>query len=241
MNTDNSAINNLGEQAAQAKKEVNDLTAAVKINNAETEKVTASFQLATASLQQSKDSLAELSKKYEILTRTQSDNTKQAKDLNTQIGKVSATIAEQEKKVSKSREVFDLHKKASEALSSSFNKLKDTSGSFGEALGQAASGFETLKSGLYIAKVGFQGMGAAIKATGFGLLVLAINLVIEKIQQSKPIMDMITGVIAGIGAVVNVVKDAIWDMATNIGKIGDFFHHPMDSIQNSVIPWLPPQ
>ncbi len=182
----------------------------------------------TASLQQNKVSLAGLLVQYDTLTKAQGDNAKGTKDLNTQIGQLSATVADQEKKLSKSREVFDFHKASTDQLKTSFESLKGSAGGFSDVLENSVKGFSSLKSGLSIAKTGLQGVGSAVKATGFGLLVTVLESVTEYFTKTKEGSQKLQQILAAVGVVI----DGLQITTAGLGKIFiDAFTHPIESLK----------
>lgn len=179
-------------------------------------------------LQENRDLMASLLKQYDALTNTESDHSANVKALNTQIGALSNVIAGQAEKLAKSREVFDAHKATVNALGSGFDKLKGVSGMFGPSLQEAAEGFNALKSGLDIVKTGFNSVGDAIKTTGFGLLVLVLQSVIDYFTKTTEGSKILKGAISAIGKVVEIIHDTF----AGLGKtIIDAVSHPIESIQ----------
>jgi hypothetical protein len=179
-------------------------------------------------LQQNQDLMAALLKQYDSLSKSEGNHSDNVKALNTQIGTLSNTITNQVAAVSKSREVFDVHKATLNALGSSFNKLKGVSGTFGPSLQDAAKGFEALKSGLSVVRTGFTSVGAAIKTTGFGLLVLVLQSVVDYFTKTAKGGKVLEGIISSVGKVVEMVNKAF-------GSLGEFIigavTHPIDSLK----------
>ena len=180
------------------------------------------------SLAENKDKMAGLLSKYDELSRAEGDSSAKAKELNTQIGTLTNTITEQEEKLKKSREVFDVHKGTTEALTSSFNKLKGVSGTFGPSLEEAAKGFEALKTGLSVVKTGFTSVGGAIKATGFGLLVLLLDTLIEHFTKTTEGSKQLKGAISAIGKVMEIIKKGVNGLKK---AFIDAVTHPVESIK----------
>lgn len=179
-------------------------------------------------LKQNQDLMVALLQTYNEVSKSQGDHSKNVKALNIQIGTLSNTITGQVEKLNKSREIFDAHKATVNALGGSFDKLKDVSGIFGPSLQEAAKGFEALKSGLDIVKTGFTSVGAAIKTTGFGLLVLVLQSVVDYFTRTTEGSKTLKGAISAIGVVVEVIHKAF----AGLGKIiVDAVSHPVESIQ----------
>jgi hypothetical protein len=179
-------------------------------------------------LQQNQDLMAALLKQYDSLSKSEGDHSNNVKALNTQIGTLSNTITNQVAAVSKSREVFDVHKATLNALGSSFDKLKGVSGTFGPSLQDAAKGFESLKSGLSVVRTGFTSVGAAIKTTGFGLLVLVLQSVVDYFTKTAKGGKVLKGIISGVGKVVEMVNKVFGSLRESII---DAVTHPIDSLK----------
>ena len=180
------------------------------------------------SLVQNKEALQGLLEKYDAISRAQGDNSKSAKALNQQIGTLSNAIKTQEKKVEESRKVFDVHTSTNNALKSSFDKLKNVPGDFGPSLKEAAEGFESLKTGLSAVKTGFTSVGEAIKTTGFGLLVLVLQSLVDYFTKTKEGSAKLRGAISAVGKVIEIIHQAF----AAFGKIMvDAVSHPVQSIK----------
>lgn len=201
---------------------------ALKETTARIDANTKSLNSARNSLQQNKGFLEALKAQYDELSKSQGANSKEAKALNIQIGTLSNTIAQQEEKLEKSRKVFDLHSETNKTFTESFNKLKLVSGDFGPSLASAAEGFNAMKSGLSAVKTGFQSVGGAIKTTGFGLLVLVLQSVVEYFTNTTEGAKKLKNIISAVGAVVKIFKEGL----SSLGKIIiDAFSNPVDSIK----------
>lgn len=79
----------------------------------------------------------------------------------------------------------------------------------------------------------------ALAATGIGLIIIAIALLIGYFKTFDPIVDKIEQAIAGMGAAVRVVQQALADFLTGItsvgdaiSKLGNFLAHPIDSLKS---------
>lgn len=216
------AYQDVATQVRVAKDAIKEITAQIDEN-------IKSLNLSKNSLQQNKGFLQALMAQYDELSKSQGNNSKEVKALNIQIGTLSNTIANQEEKLTKSRQVFDAHKSTNEAFKESFDKLNKVSGNFGPSLQEASEGFNALKSGLETVKTGFQSVGSAIKTTGFGLLVLVLQSLFEYFTKNAKGIKQLKGGLAVVGLVVENVKGAF----QSLGKfIVDAVSHPIDSIKN---------
>ncbi|MCJ8208664.1 hypothetical protein MUY27_03025 [Mucilaginibacter sp. RS28] len=142
-------------------------------------------------------------------------------DFNTATEKGDETIA-------KSSETFDFHKKTIEAFESSFDKLKESNEEFGPALESVTKGFNAMKGGLEVVKYGFNGVGAAIKATGFGLLVLVLQSLTEWLTKSTKGQKVLKVVLGEVSKVVKIVEDVFVSLGGTIAKT---IIHPTDTIK----------
>jgi hypothetical protein len=216
------AYQDVAVQVRLAKDSIKEITAQIDEN-------IKSLNLSKNSLQQNKGFLQALMAQYDELSKSQGNNSKEVKALNIQIGTLSNTIADQEEKVEKSRKVFDVHKSTNEALKSSLDKLKESNKEFGPTIEEVSKGFNAMKTGLSAVKTGFQSVGGAIKTTGFGLLVLVLQSLVEYFTKNAKGIKQLKGFMAAIGLVVEKVKKGFQ-------SLGEFIvnavTHPVDSIKN---------
>jgi predicted nucleic acid-binding Zn-ribbon protein len=208
---------------------IQDTGNAIKAFNDQIAKNAEMLKAATESVQTHKVTLTTLNAQYTSLTKTQNDNSTTTQSLSLQISQFSATIVDQEKKLAKSKETFDFHAKAVEALKSSFDKIKGAAGDFAPALEDVSKGFNAMKDGLSVVKTGFQGVGSAIAATGFGLLVIILQSVTEWLTKSEKGQRVLTAALKDISKVVEVVKGVFMDLG---GAIAKAIIHPVDTIKS---------
>ena len=183
---------------------------------------------ANNTLKQNKDQMVSLLQQHKNLSKSAGNHSEQVKALNTQIVTLSGTITGQVTKLTKSKGAFDVHKATIDLLSSSFDKLKGVSGTFGPSLEDAAKGFSALRSGLSIVETGFTSVGGAIKATGFGTLALILQSVIDYFTQTTEGSAILRGAISAVGVVVNTITSAF----ATLGKfIVNAVTHPVESLK----------
>jgi hypothetical protein len=196
-----------------------------------TDEINKGMQALTAysgSAQQNIALLAALTMAYNRLTQTQSASTGLVQQLQVNIVSLTNVVSSQTAAVTKSKEAFDFHKGSVDTFKSSFDKLKEGAGSFGPVLGSVSSGFNAMKTGLEVVKAGFQGVGGAIKATGFGLLVLVLQSVTEYFTNTTEGSKKLRGGLAAIGQVVEKVNSVF----ASLGKfIIDAVSSPVESIK----------
>ncbi len=179
-------------------------------------------------LQQNKDALDALLQKYRAISNEQGDNSRKAKELNTQIGILSNTITHQNAKLEESRKIFDRQKATTEALKTSFDKLKNVSGDFGPSLKEAAEGFDYLKTGLSAVKTGFTSINEAIKTSAFGLLMITLQSIVSYLTQTTEGNKILKGAISAVGIVVEKVNKLIHAFGAIMLNA---FMHPVDTIK----------
>lgn len=183
---------------------------------------------AKGSVVQNKAVLADLQAQYDALSKSQNVNTTQSAGLKTQIDQLSKTIADQETQITKSAKAFDFHKGVADSFKSSMETLKKQAGTFGPELEHVTKGFNVLKTGVDVVKTGFQGVGGAIKATGFGLLVLVLESLAEYFTKNNKGIAQLRGGLAAVGVVVEKVKGFF----AKFGEaIMDVFSHPVVSLK----------
>jgi len=171
-------------------------------------------------------------KQYDQLSKSEGAHSANVKSLNVQVGTLTNTLGKQAEDLTKNGKAFDAHKATMDALKSSFDKIKGVSGEFGPSLEEAAKGFESLKSGLDIVKTGFTSVGAAIKTTGFGLLVLVLQSVVEYFTKTTEGSKMLRGAISAVGVIVEKV--------TSVFKsLGEFIIHAVTHPVESLCTLLP--
>ncbi|MDR6944693.1 hypothetical protein [Mucilaginibacter pocheonensis] len=190
------------------------------------------------SAQQNIALLAALTMAYNRLTQSQGVSTALVQQLQVNIVSLTNVVGSQTAAVTKSKEAFDFHKGSVNAFKSSFDKLKEGAGSFGPVLGSVSSGFNAMKTGLEVVKTGFQSVGGAIKATGFGLLVLVLQSVAEYLTNTTEGSKRLRGALAAIGVVVEKVNsvfaslgkfiiNAVFSPVESIKKLGNvIWHYP---------------
>ncbi|WP_158824735.1 hypothetical protein [Mucilaginibacter lacusdianchii] len=205
----------VAQQTLEAESEQLDLnTKALKLNN--------------GSLEQNEAFLESLTNQYNRVAQAKGNDAEEAKKLNNLIGNLSSTIEGQKAKLEESRKVFDFHKGSVDALKGSFNDIKENAGEFAPELKSVANGFNVMKDGLSVIKTGFQGVGGAIKATGFGLLVMVLQSVVEYFTQTTDGTKKLKQILAGLKVVVDTVKNGFSSMGRLI--IGAF-DHPVESLK----------
>ena len=78
----------------------------------------------------------------------------------------------------------------------------------------------------------------ALAATGIGLIIAAVVLLIGYLRTFDPIVDKVEQAFAGLSAAIRVVQQIIWDIISSFSdlgkmaeKLGDFFEDPIGAIE----------
>ncbi|MBD1394605.1 hypothetical protein [Mucilaginibacter glaciei] len=201
---------------------------ALKSNNEQIDKNTRMLDMAKGSFEKNKALLESLKAQYVDLTSSQGDNVTGASKLNNQIALLGKTVDDQGKKLEKSREVFDFHKKSIEAVEDSYKDLYSGAGDFAPVLDSVSKGFNAMKDGLDVAKTGLRSVGSALKATGFGLLVLVLESITEYFTKDKIGIKRFQGILAAVGVVVDEINGAFLSLGRSIV---DALYSPGDTIK----------
>jgi len=151
------------------------------------------------------------------------------KELQSGTGAATTALNQQASAVTTNKTKFDAHKATMDLLKTSFDKIKDVSGIFGPSLQEAAKGFDLMKNGLALVEGGFKGVGAAIKADGFGVLLNILQMLFDNFVQSSNGAGMLKGVISAIGVIVNTVTTIFHSLMDGIINA---FSHPIDTLKS---------
>jgi septal ring factor EnvC (AmiA/AmiB activator) len=191
------------------------------------------------SIEENKKAVASLEQVYDTLQKSHRVSSKQLAVLREDIDLLTQNIQDQEKAIAASAKAFDFQKGSIDQLKSAFDKLKTSNKDFGPVLEDVTKGFNMMKDGLDVVKTGFTGVGAAIKATGFGLLVLVLQSVTEYFTKTTEGAKKLKGGIAAISLVIKTVKETVSKILSAIGKdIADAVSHPAETVKkvwNAVI------
>jgi len=239
LNTLTGGQGELGKIFREFNKNIKDSTVSIqkieevlKRANLQFDKNVSVLNLTDGSMRQNKLVLNGLLEQYELLSKEQGDHTKGLQALNLKIGELSNTIEKQENKLAKSREVFDAHNESINFLGTSMDTLGSKAGEFGpefsDMLTDASGGFNAMKSGISAVSTGFNGIGAALKTTGFGLLVVVLQSIVEYFTSTTEGADKFKKILAAVTTTINIVKNTV-------GKFGgvfvDAFLHPIDTVE----------
>jgi hypothetical protein len=191
------------------------------------------LNLTNGSMRQNKAVLNGLLEQYELLSKEQGDHTKGLQALNLKIGELSNTIETQENKLTKNRKVFDAHKVSIDYLRTSMDTLGSKAGELGpefsDMLTDVSGGFNAMKSGLSAVKTGFSGVGAALKTTGFGLLVIVLQSIVEYFTSTKEGADKFKKILAAVTTTINIVKETVGKFG---GVLVNAFLQPVNTIKS---------
>ncbi len=100
-------------------------------------------------------------------------------------------------------------------------------------LDETAKGTQKVGAGLKASgkagAIGFKAIGAAIAATGIGLLVQIVATLIQKFTENKKVAEALEVVFAGIGAVINTIFEVVEPLGD---VLMNAFNNPMETIKN---------
>ncbi|QKJ28482.1 hypothetical protein HQ865_01470 [Mucilaginibacter mali] len=209
-----------------------DATSSIKKLNAQLSDNSKTIGKSTSALEENKKALADLPKLYDTLSKSQQANSVVADALDDNIKTLTANVKDQEKALEESKKTFDYHKAVMEQITSATEKLKKSNKDFGPVMEDVTKGFNIMKNGLAVVKTGFTGVGAAIKATGFGLLVLVLQSVVEYFTTTTEGAKKLKGGIAAISLVIDHIKKYVSGILSTIGEnIVNAFSKPGETIK----------
>lgn len=177
------------------------------------EKTAAGFQFETGSIASNRAELSKLTAEYKNIANPTTAQTKRIKDL-------SDRLKEQEKAIGDNRRNVGDYAIA-------LNSAVGGSSLFGTQLSAIVQGMGPLTSGLKSASAGFKTLGGTIAATGIGLLIASLALVISYFKRTDDGATKLEGVMAAVGEVINVV-------AGYIAELGSFVVDTVSSVDNLV-------
>jgi hypothetical protein len=196
-------------------KKVNDLNTAIKT-------------LSSAARQQ-QTQIAQSQAATETNNKALSDAAQQATNFQGSIANVSEALGQQQATLNNNKTAFDAHAAVMDHLKTSFDEIKDVSGEFGPGLKDAADGFNMMKTGLSVVKDGLYGIGDALKADGFDLLLQILQRIFDAFVQSSEGSKILKGAISAIGVIINDIKNFVGSF---MDTIINAFSHPVDTIKS---------
>ncbi len=228
-----------GEDFKDQTRSIDGLTTSLKELNKQLAETNEVIDQSKVSLGQNKELISGLQKVYDSLTKSQKENSSSVKALANDLSLLSANSKDQEKALAQSKKTFDYHKASVDAAKSAINKLKSSNKDLAPAIEDVTNGFNMMKSGLAVVKTGFGSMGDAIKTTGFGLLVLVLQSVVEYFTKTTDGAKKLKGGIAAISLVIKTVKDTVSHILSSLGRdIADAVSNPAETVKkvwNAVI------
>jgi hypothetical protein len=150
-------------------------------------------------------------------------------DLEGKLNTANGAFGEQATIITDNKAAFDAHKLTMDHLKTSFDEIKDVSGIFGPSLKEASEGFNVMKTGLSLVKDGLNGVGEAIKADGFGLLLQILQMMFDYFIKTSEGSKTLKGAISAIGIVINDVKNFFGLFTETIIKA---FSHPIETLKS---------
>jgi hypothetical protein len=164
-----------------------------------------------------KNKVDEISDKTEKFGKILGDSAAGFKPLTDNLKSAVTVVTPFKDAIAKANQAYTAYKESVASGNSRFEALKSIFPAITKGAEEGAGGFKNFK--------------IALAETGIGLVIIVVAALLEKLKESKPVMDMVNGAMAAIGAVVKVATDTIADLVTGVSKFGDFFAHPIDSIK----------
>jgi hypothetical protein len=190
------------------------------------------LKLNSGSLQQNQALLESLKNQQAKVAAAKGDDATQVQKLDKLIKELNSTISDQEEKLVKSAESFDFKAESVNKVKEALGELKDHGSKFGpefaSTLESSAKGFKAMQDGIKVVQTGFKGIGGAIKTSGFGLLVLILESVVEYFTKTKEGSDLLRQLLAGLGVVVKTIEGGFNNFKKTLGEV---FVHPVEGIK----------
>lgn len=203
----------------------------LRATNKEMDNAQKALQAQNNSIAQNRALLSVLTAEHIKLSQAEGENSKRAQEMATKVKAVSDVLKQQEKAIGD-------HRREVGNYGLAFDKATQSLGNFGGSIGQAAQSFNALKSGLMAAKEGTTTLDMAFKATGIGLIIAAVAILISYLKTFDPIVDKVEQAFAGLKAVIDVVGRTVTQFFMGIKSVGDFasklgnmLAHPIDSFK----------
>lgn len=199
----------------------------------------------TATIEQMRKALSVVSTQWAQLTEEEQKNSEQGIVLTAQKTELTAKLKQLESATGDNRRNVGNYTQSILEASKSMGVF---GGTFGNAIGtlqSAKQGLEGVKAGFEASKGGATGFAgamnvvkSAIAATGIGLLIIALGLLVSWLSKIDPVVDRAQQIFAGFGAAIDVVKstilrfvDGIKSVGDLMGKLGSIIANPIDSFK----------
>ena len=199
----------------------------------------------TATIEQMRKALSVVSTQWAQLTEEEQKNSEQGIVLTAQKTELTAKLKQLESATGDNRRNVGNYTQSILEASKSMGVF---GGTFGNAIGtlqSAKQGLEGVKAGFEASKGGATGFAgamnvvkSAIAATGIGLLIIALGLLVSWLSKIDPVVDKAQQIFAGFGAAIDVVKstilrfvDGIKSVGDLMSKLGSIIANPIDSFK----------
>lgn len=199
----------------------------------------------TATIEQMRKALSVVSTQWAQLTEEEQKNSEQGVVLTAQKTELTAKLKQLESATGDNRRNVGNYTQSILEASKSMGVF---GGTFGNAIGtlqSAKQGLEGVKAGFEASKGGATGFAgamnvvkSAIAATGIGLLIIALGLLVSWLSKIDPVVDKAQQIFAGFGAAIDVVKstilrfvDGIKSVGDLMSKLGSIIANPIDSFK----------
>lgn len=195
----------------------------------------------TATIEQMRKALSVVSTQWAQLTEEEQKNSEQGVVLTAQKTDLTAKLKQLESATGDNRRNVGNYTQSILEASKSMGVF---GGTFGNAIGtlqSAKQGLEGVKAGFEASKGGATGFAgamnvvkSAIAATGIGLLIIALGLLVSWLSKIDPVVDKAQQIFAGFGAAIDVVKSTILRFVDGIKSVGDLMSKLGDIVKNPV-------
>ena len=199
----------------------------------------------TATIEQMRKALSVVSTQWAQLTEEEQKNSEQGIVLTAQKTELTAKLKQLESATGDNRRNVGNYTQSILEASKSMGVF---GGTFGNAIGtlqSAKQGLEGVKAGFEASKGGATGFAgamnvvkSAIAATGIGLLIIALGLLVSWLSKIDPVVDKAQQIFAGFAAAIDVVKstilrfvDGIKSVGDLMSKLGSIIANPIDSFK----------
>lgn len=220
---------------AELKSASNDL----RINQKIITDLTSANNAQTASVEQMRKMLSVVSAQWAQLSEEERNNTAEGQRLTDQKTKLTAQLKTLEAATGDNRRNVGNYTQSIVEAGKQMGIYGGTFGGVLNAMSDMKGRLVAVKDGFNAAGGGVSGFGKALAATGIGLIIIAIGLLVNWLSKLDPVMDKVEQVTAGFGAAINVVTktiinfiDGIKNVGDAVSKLGNFLVHPIESLKS---------
>ena len=239
------AIEELKKKAIEQKAALDKMTNGLENNEKATKQATQEYIKAQAEYKNTQEDIRKTEKQLQLLTRAENDEvvsidalrrtnallTKQRNALNLEtdegvkeLKRLNETIDANNQKIKENIDIQGQQKMTIGDYKNQVKKALAETDLFGGAIAQVTDVFKGLQKGFDIAIKGANTFKVALAATGIGLLIAAVGLLINFFKKTETGAKILKQALAGIGAVVNNLVGVLSSLGSGLFSIlkGDF-------------------